>query len=102
MCGNEIHKCMCNEYGEGAVMSQLRVYKWFRLFNMGRMETQDKEHLDHPSDSVNNETIAIVQALLSDNRWLTVTNIFNEIAAHYSYVNVSQTSVYCILRKEHD
>ncbi len=55
-----------------------------------------------PLDSVNDKTITIVQTLLFDDRWLTVTNIFNEIVAHYSYVNVNWTSVYHILQNEID
>ncbi len=55
-----------------------------------------------PLDSANNETIVIIQTLLSDNRRLSVTNIFKEIAAHYSYMNVNQISVYHILRNELD
>ncbi len=103
VCGNEVHKCTCNVFVEGVVKSRQSVYKWFRLFNVGKTETNDEEHLGHQLDLVNEEVIVIVQTFLSDNWQLTVTNIFNKIAAYYySYVNVSRTSINHILRNELD
>ncbi len=94
----KIHKYMCNVYGEGTVISRQDVYKWICLFNMGRMETHDEEHAGFGEWQM----IETVQMFLSNDQWLTATNIFNKIAACYSYVNVNRTSVYHILWNELD
>ncbi len=41
----------------------------------------DEERSGHPADAVNDETDAIVGALLEDDHRLTVSDLFNEIAA---------------------
>ncbi len=57
---------MRNVYGEGPVMFRQSVYKWITLFNARKTETHNGEYLGHPSDLVNDETIVIIQMILSN------------------------------------
>ncbi len=96
--GNEIHKRLCDVYGEENTMNRPNVYKWICLFNKGQTMLHDEERLGRPADVVN-ETVAIVSALLEDDRQLTVSDLF-EIAAQYPYVEVSRKSVHRILKEK--
>ncbi len=97
---NETHKRLCDVYGEENTMNRLTMYKWIRMFNEGRTTLHDKERSGHPADAVSDETVAIVGALLEDDHRLTVSDLFNKIAAQYPYVEVSRKSVYRILKEK--
>ncbi len=69
--GNEIHKRLCDVYGEENTMNRPNVYKWIRLFNEGRTTLHDEERSGHLADAVNDETVAVLGTLLEDDRQLT-------------------------------
>jgi transposase len=97
--GNEIYAKLCAMYGQEAVMSRQAVYKWINMFTKVRTSIEDEERAGRPSDSVNDETVAILRALLQKDRRLTITDIHQQIATEYPYVTVSRASIHTILTR---
>ncbi len=64
--GNEIHKGLCDVYGEENTMNRPNVYKWIRLFNESRTTLHGEERSGRPADAVNDETVVIVGAQVED------------------------------------
>ncbi len=67
--GNEIHKRLCDVYGGRNYDEPSKRVQMDSLFNEGRTTLHDEQRSGRPADAVNDETVAIVSALLEDNRW---------------------------------
>jgi len=73
----EIHRQMKVQYGD-ACLSLQQVYKWTRKFMNGISSVTDSPRPSQAHPVMTPEGIAAVEAIMKENRCLTV----NEIAAH--------------------
>jgi len=86
----EIHRRMKVQYG-GACLSLQQVYEWTRKFMNGISSVTDSLRLDQAHPVVTPEAIAAVEAIVKENRRVTV----NETAAH---LDMSHGSAHRIVR----
>ena len=49
---NKVYEMLTKAYGESA-MSKIRVYEWYKRFQVGREEVEDDERPGRPSISIN-------------------------------------------------
>ncbi|UYV68102.1 hypothetical protein LAZ67_5003066 [Cordylochernes scorpioides] len=64
-------------YGE-AVMSQIRVFDWYKRFKEGREETVDNERSGRPSTLTTPEKVDKVLELVREDRRITVREVAEE------------------------
>ena len=91
----EIHRQICDVYGEGA-MSGSMVRRWVRLFNEGRENVHDDERSGRPS-LVNDEMVRAIEERIRGNRRFTITMIsqdFPEISRSLLHEIVSEKLAY--------
>ncbi len=69
-------------------------------FKRGQMNMHDTKRTGWLSDAVNDETINIVHILLQMDHHLIFSDFQHEIAQEYSYVNISETLVFCFINEE--
>ncbi len=91
--GNDIHRWLCNVFGEKNKMSILVVYQWIQHFDAGRVTMKDVSGPDRHCDSFNDDTIACIHTLLDKDRRYTITDIHHEMATHFLN-NASRSTVY--------
>lgn len=96
IAASEIHRRMSSVYGSENIMSLRHVYKWVQRFKDGRTDTHDDVRSGRPSDSLTDDAIAAVRALLEENRRFTITDLHREMAERY-LVDCSRTTIHRIL-----
>ena len=85
----EIHSRMLAQYGQ-STMSQGKVYEWVERFKSGRTRVTDEGHSGRPSASRTQDHIDRADAMIREDRWMTVF----EVAAH---LDISYGYAYAIL-----
>ena len=75
----EIHRRMKAQYGDDACLSLQQVYEWTRKFTNGISSVTDSPRPGQAHRVVTPEAIAAVEAIVKENRRVTV----NEIAAQW-------------------
>ncbi|UYV71570.1 hypothetical protein LAZ67_8003713 [Cordylochernes scorpioides] len=75
--GAEIFCMLHTAYGD-AVMSQRRVFKWYKRFKDGREDTADNERSGRPSTSTTPEKVDKVLELVREDRRITVREVAEE------------------------
>jgi len=60
-------------------MKKTAVYKWVKLFSVGRESVTDEERSGRPATSRTEENIAKVRQNVCENRWLTVRSIAEQV-----------------------
>ena len=71
MTQDEIHRQLCDVYGEHATSSSME-RRWVRLFNEGRENVNDDPRSGRPS-VVNGDLVSAVEKKIRENRRLTIT-----------------------------
>ena len=69
----EIHRQLCDVYGEHAVSSSM-VRRWVRLFNEGRGNVHDDARSGR-SPVVNEDLVRAVEEKIRENRRFTITSL---------------------------
>jgi transposase-like protein len=69
----EIHRQLCDVYGEHAMSSSM-VRRWVRLFNEGRESVHDDPRSGRPS-VVNEDLVPAVEEKIRENRRVTITSL---------------------------
>jgi len=69
----EIHRQLCDVYGEHAMSSSM-VRRWVRLFNEGRENVHDDPRSGRPS-VVNEDLVRAVEEKIRENRRFTITSL---------------------------
>ena len=69
----EIHRQLCDMYGEHAMSSSM-VRRWVRLFNEGRENVHDDPRSGRPS-VVNEDLVRAVKEKIRENRRVTITSL---------------------------
>ena len=69
----EIHRQLCDVYGEHAMSSSI-VRRWVRLFNEGRETVHDDPRSGRPS-VVNEDLVRAVEEKIRENRRFTITSL---------------------------
>jgi len=69
----EIHRQLCDVYGEHA-MSSSTVRRWVRLFNEGRENFHDDPRSGRPS-VVNEDLVCAIEEKIRENRRFTTTSL---------------------------
>ncbi|UYV67622.1 hypothetical protein LAZ67_5001395 [Cordylochernes scorpioides] len=75
--GAEISWVLQTAYGD-AVMSQRRVFEWYKRLKEGREETADNERSERPSTSTTPEKVDMVLELVREDRRITVREFAEE------------------------
>ena len=88
----EIHRQLCDVYGEH-VMSSSMVRRWVRMFNKGRKNVLDNPRSGWPS-VVNEDLVRAVEEKIRENRWFTITSL----CLHFP--QISQSLLYKIVSDE--
>jgi len=70
----EIHRQLCDVYGEQAMSSSM-VRRWVRLFNEGRENVHDDPRSGRPS-VVNEDLVRAVEEKIRKNRRFTITSLY--------------------------
>jgi len=82
--GCEIHRRLCAAYKDPNIITRSTVNRWVQMFKDGRTNTVDEQRNGRPSNSVNEERVAIVSAILEEDRRQTIRQIEQQIAAEYA------------------
>ena len=80
----EIHRQLCDVYGEHAMSSSM-VRRWVRLFNEGRENVHDDPRSGRLS-VVNEDLVRAVEEKITENRRFTITSLslhFTQIHGHF-------------------
>ena len=86
----EIHRQLCDVYGEQAMSSSL-VWRWVRLFNEGRETVHDDPRSGRPS-VVNEDLVRAVEEKIRENRRFTITSLSLHFSSNFT-VTSSQNCV---------
>ncbi len=99
--GLEIHRRLSKQCAgcRGNVMSLRRIYKWIECFNTGPSNTHDEQQTGHPGNRINDETIACVSTLLTEDHQFTISYIQRDMAEHY-VMHTGHTTIFRILTEE--
>ncbi len=65
------------------------VYRWVKMFNIGRVSMCNDDQDGRPLNSVNDETVNIVRTLLYKNQDYILDNLHHKIVTQYKYVSCS-------------
>jgi len=79
----EIHRQVCDVYGEHAMSSSM-VWRWVRLFNEGRDNVHDDPRSGRPS-VVNEDLVRAVDEKIRENRRFTITSL----SLHFTQISRS-------------
>jgi hypothetical protein len=78
----EIHHRMLTQYGAHA-MHQQKIYKWLERFKEGRTSVMDESQPGHPSTSRTDQHIQRVDALIREDRQLTLARVADIMGMSY-------------------
>ena len=81
----EIHRELCDVYGEHAMSSSV-VRRWVRLFNEGRENVHDDTRSGRPS-VVNGDLVRAVEEKFRENRRFTITSL----SLHFPQISVTSS-----------
>ncbi len=74
-----VHGRLCAVYKNLNIIIKSKVNYWLKSFKEGRTSTNDEARIGHFPESMNDETIAIVHALLEEDWRQTVCDIEQRI-----------------------
>ena len=77
----EIHRQLCDVYGEHAMSSSL-VWRWVRLFNEGRENVHDDPRSSRPS-VVNEDLVRAIEEKIKENRKFTIASFFPAFSSNF-------------------
>ena len=92
--GKEISEMLVQVYWDN-VMKKTAVYKWVKRFSEGRESVTDEERSGRPATNRSEEIIAQIRQIVSENLWLTVRSIAEQ-------VNIDRETVRKILTEDLD
>jgi hypothetical protein len=74
----ETYEMLQQAFGEAA-LSRSKTFEWYSRFKNGLTSIDDDPHTDRPSTARTNETVDRVNAVICENRRLTIREIADEL-----------------------
>ncbi len=93
----KIHWRLCAMYREDNVMVVPNEYSLVDMFNDGTMSTYNDASDGRLSNTVNDETVSIVRALLDADWHYTLDDLRHKLVTQYEYIFCSWMSIHTII-----
>jgi hypothetical protein len=80
--GEQIHQCMCAQYGDNAVSCRV-VYEWIEMFKNDHMSVTDAERLGRPTTATTAQNEERSRELILQNRRVMVDEMAKTEYQHW-------------------
>ncbi|XKL61109.1 hypothetical protein PGB90_008166 [Kerria lacca] len=93
-----IHQKLVSVYGD-SVFSVEKVRKWVRLFREGRENVLDEPRSGRPSDTINEDSISAVRAIIENDARISI-NVIVRVLREEHGIEIARGTVHSILHDE--